>query len=70
VLRGSSGISHLNILEGKICGKRGRGRPRLTWMDNILTWLNMDNYAVVKGAAEDRGMWRIMAVNLLVEDGT
>src|SRR5438552_18350503 len=33
VLRGSSGNSHLCILEGKVCGKRLRGRPRLTWTD-------------------------------------
>jgi len=28
VMRGSSGKSHLCILEGKVCGKRFRGRPR------------------------------------------
>ena len=30
----------------------------------------IDNYAVAKRAAEDRCRWRIMAVNLIVEDGT
>src|SRR5437899_9982940 len=33
VLRGSSGNSHLCILERKVCGKRLRGRPRLTWTE-------------------------------------
>ena len=36
VLGGSGGNSHLLVLEGKINGKRGKGRPRLTWMYNIL----------------------------------
>ena len=36
VLRGSSRNSHLCILEGKDCGKRLRGRPRLTWTDDIM----------------------------------
>jgi len=30
VLRGSSGTTHLVLLERKVCGKRSRGRPRLT----------------------------------------
>ena len=27
------------LLEGKIDGKRGWGRPRVTWMKNIKEWL-------------------------------
>ena len=30
VMRCSSGLAHLTILEGKVCGKKPRGRPRLT----------------------------------------
>ena len=30
------------ILEGKVDGSRGRGRPRRQWMDDIAEWLNMD----------------------------
>ena len=62
--------SHLNILEGKVCGTRGRGRPRLTWMDNVLNWTGVKNYVVAKRAAEDRVVWRSMVVNLLLEDDT
>ena len=40
-LRGSSGHSHLYILEGKVSGKRLRGRPRLTWTDDIMKWTNL-----------------------------
>ena len=36
VLRWSSGESHLYLLEGKISGKRARGRPRRTWMNDII----------------------------------
>ena len=30
VLRGSSGRTHLVLLEGKVCGKKSGGKPRLT----------------------------------------
>jgi len=36
VMRGSSGLTHLTILEDKVCGKKPSGRPRLTWMDDII----------------------------------
>ena len=68
VLRGSSGNSHLCILEGKVCGKRLRGRPRLTWTDDIMKWTNLKNFGVIKRVAEDRDKWRTMIVNLLLED--
>ena len=35
VTRGSSGETHLYILEGKMNGKKPRGRPRWIWMDDI-----------------------------------
>ena len=41
VLRGSSGNAHLRILEKKICGKRFRGRPRLTWTDDVMKWTTL-----------------------------
>ena len=68
VLRGSSGDSHLCILEGKVCGKRCRGRPRLTWINDVMEWTHLKNYGEVKRAAEDREKWRTMIVNLLSED--
>ena len=27
------------ILEGMVEGERGRGRPRVTWRDNIKEWM-------------------------------
>ena len=36
VLRGSSGLSHLQILVGYVEGKRKVGRLRRTWMKDII----------------------------------
>ena len=70
ILRGSSGDSHLCILEGKVEGSRGRGRPRLTWIDDVIKWTRCDSYGLIKRKAEDRSEWRTMVVNLLTEDDT
>ena len=68
VLRGSSGDSLLLVLEGKINGKRGKGKPRLTWMDNVLRWIKVGSYEDAKKLAEVRDSWRTMIVNLLFEN--
>ena len=57
------------LLEGYIEGKRSRGRPRVTWMKNILKWTGMSYVGCVR-RAEDRYSWRKVASNLLDEDGT
>ena len=59
VLRGSSGESHLYLLEG---------RPRRTWMKDIIDWTGIDTYGEVKMVAEDRSRWKTIVVNLLLED--
>ena len=61
---------HRLLLEGKIDGKRGRGRPRAEWMDNIFEWIGTSDYGEVVRMAQNRERWRIMAANLLHEDGT
>jgi len=65
VMRGSSGEAHLYILEGKVLGKRPKGRPRLTWMDDIMDWTGLKTYENVKRTAEDRNRWKTIVVNLL-----
>ena len=70
VLRGSSGRTHLVLLEDKVCGKKSRGKPRLTWIKNITDWTKIDSYGKIKRAAENRNEWRTIAVNLLKEDDT
>ena len=57
------------LLEGRINGKRGRGRPRTMWMDNIKEWTKL-NYNKSIRMAQDREKWRSMVANLLKADGT
>ena len=57
------------ILEGRVNGRRGRGRPRAMWYDNIKEWTRL-NYCEGTRLAEDRLAWRSMAANLLIAEGT
>jgi len=66
VLRGSSGLSHLQILEGRVEGKNKVGRPIRLWMDDICDWSLLDTYDKVKRAAEDRKRWKLIVVNLRI----
>ena len=45
------------LLEGKVDGRRGRGRPKRQWMDDVTEWLGMD-YERVGRLAMDRGLFR------------
>ena len=58
VLRGSSGRNALVILEGKIRGKRAKGRARRMWFDDAKQWTVVKDYNEVKRNAEDREAWR------------
>ena len=68
VMRGSSGETHLYILEGKMYGKRPRGRPRRIWMNDITEWIGLKISSEAKRIAEGRKRWKSMVVNLLLED--
>ena len=57
------------LLEDKIEGKRGRGRPLITWMKNIKEWLGHTYSGCVRGA-EDRTSCSSMIAELLLVDGT
>lgn len=58
ILRGSSGDSILQILEGKLEAQLAQGRPRRMWLDDIKNWTNLETYEAIKRAAEDRCYWR------------
>ena len=55
--------TQLQLIEGKIEGRRSRGRPRITWTTEITTTKEMKYYHL-KRAAEDRKRWHGLVVNL------
>jgi len=61
VLRGSSGLNALLIMEGKISGVKARGRPRRAWTDDLKDWTELINYSELKRTAEDRTIWNALA---------
>ena len=69
VLRGSSDLSHLQILEGRIEGKKKVGCPIRIWMKDICEWSLLDTYDKIKRAAdsaEDRKRWKLTVVNIRI----
>ena len=52
VLRGSGLLKE--VIEGRMEGKRGRGRPRLGMLDDLIT----HSYVDMKRLTEDRNKWR------------
>jgi hypothetical protein len=60
-----------DIIQGTMPGKRRRGKPRTTWIDNIKDWTE-SQFVIMLRAAEDRTYWRKIAynaTNLRNEDG-
>ena len=46
------------ILDGRIEGRRSRGRQRNMWTDNIKRWANKSKMQECTTAAQDRLVWR------------
>ena len=46
-----------DIIQGKIEGRRGRGRPRICYIDNIKQWTDLKMSEVIQ-ACHDRERWR------------
>ena len=46
----------LRTIEGRLEGKRGRGRPRRTWVDDPRDWTGSKRYDQIKRAAERRDL--------------
>ncbi|GFR59096.1 endonuclease-reverse transcriptase [Elysia marginata] len=70
IMRGSSGPLLQLSPEGKIEGKRGQGRPRRIWMDDVKEWSGLTSYGDMKRKAENREESRDMVANLQTKDGT
>ena len=47
-------------VEGRVNGRRPRGRPRNTWFKDIKVWTNQTAYECTKKAA-DRHLWSVIA---------
>ena len=56
IMRNTSGHydTLLTTIEGRLNGKRGRGRPRRTWVDDLIDWTGSKRYEQIKKAAETR----------------
>jgi exonuclease III len=50
------------IMQGKVEGKRGRGRPRRTWMNDVTEWTSLSVHEVTR-KAKDRQEWRKIVNN-------
>ena len=64
VLRGSSDLSHLQILGGCVEGNRKVGKPRRTWLKDIMEQTSLGDYGKVKRAADKRKNWKLIVVDL------
>ena len=48
------------IMEGTVKGKRSRGRPRRSWMDDVKGWTGL-SAAECNAKARDRDEWRTIS---------
>jgi len=53
-LRGSAGVTVLQILESKMNSQAAKGRPRRMWIDDIKNWMSLDSYEEIKNIAQNR----------------
>ena len=45
------------VMLGSAEGKRGKGRPRRKWLDDIKEWCNTDIISAVRMAQNRKGFW-------------
>jgi hypothetical protein len=57
------------ILEGRVEGKRARGRQRYIWENNIKRWTR-NSLSECTNGTKDRQRWRSIVANLRIRDGT
>ena len=66
IMRGSSGGLVQLVLEGYIEVKKGRGRPRRIWVDDIKEWSNCRTMRMAKRLSENKPSWQTMVHNLRI----
>ena len=69
IIRQSGDTIQRTVLDGKVNGARGRGRPRTKWTTNITKWTGLKYHQAVR-QAQHRQEWRTIASNPRQEDGT
>ena len=52
------------IMEGKIEGRRGIGRKKMSWLRNIKQWTNIRNTGELIHSIGDRVKWSEMIANI------
>ena len=57
IKRSKTGLSKL-CLEGMVPGKRGRGRPKQRWRDNILSWSAAPSWNSLNQLTQERKRWK------------
>ena len=67
IIRGN-GVQRL-LMEGRLNGRRGQGRPRTMWTDNMKEWTKISYNDCIR-VAHDRERLRSMTDDLLTTDGT
>jgi hypothetical protein len=71
VMRKTGESLEKEIMQGTMPGSRARGRPRMSWMDNVRTWTNLNTGELIR-KVEDRVKWRQFArsaANPRIEEG-
>lgn len=69
VMRGNKYNLLQTIIQGKIQGRRSRGRRRISWLNNLRTWFNCSSADLFR-AATSKIRIAVMIANLLKGDGT
>ena len=54
------------VLSGKFCGKRDKGRQRMKYLESINLWIEKQGYEQIDflHPARDRRKWRVMVANV------
>ena len=69
IIRQNGDTLHRTVLDGKVHGSRGRGRPRTKWTTNIIKWTGLEYHQAVR-QAQHRQERRTIASNPRQEDET
>ena len=48
----------IRVLEGRLLGKKLRGRPRKGFLDDLIAECGATGYEMLKRMAKDRSTWR------------